>query len=62
MGPDCTVRGGGQADFTDMDGTGVQVGERVNKTGRQILDEKQPGSCSGSRTTHDPALTLGSER
>src|SRR3989441_8108679 len=26
-----------------MDGTGVQVGERVNKTGRQILVEKQPG-------------------
>jgi len=43
MGPDCTVRGSGQADLADMDGTGVQVGERVNKTGRQILDEKQPG-------------------
>jgi len=40
IGPDCTVRGGGQADLTDMDGTGVQVSERVNKTGRQILVEK----------------------
>ena len=62
MGPDCTIRGGGQADLADMDGTGVQVGERVNKTGHQILDESSLGGSSGSRTTHDPALTLGSER
>jgi len=45
-----------------MDGTGVQVGERVNKTGRQISTKSSLGGCSGSRTTHDPALTLGSER
>jgi hypothetical protein len=25
MGPDCTVRGGGQADLTGMGGTGLQV-------------------------------------
>ena len=31
------------ADLTDMDGTGVQVSQRVNKTGRQILVEKQSG-------------------
>ena len=40
IGPDCTVRGGGQADLTDMDGSGVLDRERVNKTGRQILVEK----------------------
>jgi hypothetical protein len=43
MGPDRTVRGGGQADLTDMDGTREQVSERPNKTGRQILVDKQPG-------------------
>src|SRR5713226_6746035 len=43
MGPDCPVGGGGQADLTDMDGTGVQVSERPDKAGRQILVEKQPG-------------------
>src|SRR5207247_4378093 len=40
---DAAKHGRSRADLSDMDGTGVQVGERVNKTGRQILDEKQPG-------------------
>ena len=43
IGPDCLVGGGGQADLADMDGTGVQVSERPNKTGRQILVKEQPG-------------------
>ena len=40
MGPDRTVGEGGQADLTDMR---VQVSERPNETGREILVEKQPG-------------------
>ena len=43
ISPDCTVGRGGQADLADVDGMAVQVSERPNKTGRQILVEKQPG-------------------
>ncbi len=40
--PDRTVRRGRQADVADMDGTGVQISKRHDKTRGQILVEQQP--------------------
>jgi hypothetical protein len=42
MGPNRTVRAGCQAYFTDMDRARIQVSERPDKTGRQILVKQEP--------------------
>ena len=41
VGPNCPVRRGRQPNVTDMDGTGVQISQRHDKTRREILVEQQ---------------------
>ena len=47
--PDRDIGSTQQADVADMEGAGIDVSERCDKTGRQIFVEKEPGRLNQRR-------------